>query len=215
MQTLGTTALTIGLQLALGALFCAAAVALSPHALRGLGGDRRRTAAVRVRAAARMMRSLPLAVGLGMGGAALLVVLGADPRNLLPGTGISAFLVVGIIPTSGAYLMHDAARQEAAGRLRIARRQARFSGLLIFWGGLMLPAWAVADLLLRPGSRQALLDGSPLAAPVLATSMLALGGGAFIALLAGLSRKPRPSGSFAVLLYLCGLAGLLGVAGSL
>ena len=215
MHTLATTVLTIGLQLALGALFCAVAVGLSPHALRGLGGDRRRAAAVRVRAAAKMMRSLPLAVGLGMGGAALLVALGADPGNLLHGTGISALLVVGVIPTSGAYLMHDAARQEAAGSLRIARRQARFSGRLIFWGALVLAAWASAELLVRPGSRQALLDGPTLAAPVLAASMFALGGSAFIGLLAGLSRKPRPSGSFAVLLYFCGLAGLLGVAGSL
>jgi len=215
VQTLATTMLTIGLQLALGTLVFAVAAAFSANDARRMSHTLRRRAAVRARAAAEMMRSLPVAVVLGLAGAGLRVALGTDPRDLLTGSGGIWLLVVGAIPTSAGYLLHDSARLEAAGKLRISRRQVRFGGRWMFWGVVALLAWAGVDLLLRPGYRNALLDGPPLAAPVLAAGALALAVSAFIGLLAGLSGKPRPSGEYAVLLYLCGLAGMLGALGSL
>ena len=213
MRLLATILLTIGLQLTLGALTCVAATCLVPRTFRGMRSKRRRRAAIRARAATSLVRSLPLAVGLSLVGAAVRVALGSEPGDPAAWAGPAILLVLGSIPTSGGYLLLHAAHLEAGGQLRRARRQVRPAGRLMFRGVLLLLTALGAGLLFHPGFRREMLGDISLDATILLSGALALAAAALVGLLAGLSGKPRPSARFAVLLYLCGLAGLLYAAG--
>ena len=213
MRFLATILLTIGLQLALGALICVAATPLVSRSFRGMQSQRRRRAAIRARAATSLVRSLPLAVGLSLVGAAVRVALGDEPGGPAAWAGPVILVVLGSISTSGGYLLLHAAHLEAGGRLRRARRQVRPGGRLMFRGVLLLLAALGAGLLFHSGFRREMLGGTSLDATILLSAALALAAAALVGLLAGLSGKPRPSAGFAVLLYFCGLAGLLYAAG--
>ncbi len=101
----------------------------------------------------------------------------------------------------GCYLALLAGRRERRGQLGAARRGIRRGGFLICGGagGVLLAATVAL-------TTHTAAPSSPL--PV-AAALATLGGSGFVALLAALSGKPRPSGTFAVALYLAGILGLL------
>jgi len=72
---------------------------------------------------------------------------------------------------------------------------------------MIVATWV--ELLFHVPFRRAVALESATTALWAAGGMLALGFGGFVGLLAGLSGKPRPSGGFAVLLYVGGGVGLV------
>jgi len=119
------------------------------------------------------------------------------------------FLLIGALPTSSCFVMVRAGARESRGQVRGARRQVRSAGILTFFGsfGVLLLVWT--GLLFRVPFRRAMLAGSPVASVSVTVAIACLGIGGFVALLAGLSRKPRPTAYFGALLYLAGIVGLV------
>ncbi|MDX1387949.1 MAG: hypothetical protein R3344_02090 [Acidobacteriota bacterium] len=96
----------------------------------------------------------------------------------------------------GAALLMGAGRREARGEIRHAARLARRGGFIGAIGALGLTVVGIPAL-----QRVSVDAGSDLRTAVVLTAALFLGvAGGFVGLLAGLSRKPRPSGSAAVIL---------------
>jgi hypothetical protein len=126
---------------------------------------------------------------------------------------IAAILLVGSAAASGGWLLLAAGRLERRGRLGRSRRLARRAGFLLAAGAASLAATAWADLLFRPALRRGVLQCEPAAAVALASGLLLLGLATFCGLLAALSGKPRPTGTFAALCYLAGIGCLAGAAG--
>jgi hypothetical protein len=209
MRFLPIFLLTIGLQLALGALICIAWTLVSVRPSQGTGSRARRRTAIRARSATSLVRSLPLAVTLSLAGAAIHLAQGAKPGVPEAWLAPTLLLVPGAVSTSGGYLVFHAARLEASGRLRRARRQVRSGGRLMAGGVLLLLTVLGAALALGPGFRREMPGHTSFDGAILLSGVLTLGVAGIVALLAGLSGKPRPSGGIAVLLYLCGLAGVL------
>ncbi len=210
MRILAAIALTLGVELLLGAaIFAGAAGCLSSFAGRASG---RRRSIIWVRAG----RALAPAAGLGAGllGVAVLLLLaggGPQPNALRIWVNPAPFAVTGGLAVAGSYLLLHAGRSEARGRLRAARRMARFGGSLLLFGVLAQLVLVWRDLLfIVPFRRAALGHSEP--ALALAVAMLALGVAAFIGLVAGLAGKPRPSGYFSTLLHLLGVSSLAAVA---
>ncbi|MDX1390353.1 MAG: hypothetical protein R3344_14275 [Acidobacteriota bacterium] len=101
----------------------------------------------------------------------------------------------------GGGVLIGAGRDEARGRLRQAARRARRGGFVAATGALGLTIVGIASLPRLTGA------GSQLqTAAVLTTSLLLGVAAGFVGLLAGLSRKPRPSGSAALILVVLSLA---------
>jgi len=124
---------------------------------------------------------------------------------LLPGLG----LIAGGFATAGCFLLLVAGLRERRGRLGRARRIVSLGGrgmflataahtLLLFAALLRLPSRLVREL----------VEQAPQGVSLLIGGGIALGLAGFAGLLAGLSRKPRPSGMFAAILYLAALAAL-------
>ena len=124
----------------------------------------------------------------------------ALPEFLCPG-GLWTPLVLGGLSACGAGLILAAGRVEGQGQRRRASRRVDTAGRLMF---LACATYAVvlfgATVLSSADVRAEQLPDlwSPVWLVVSATSMGLAG---FIGLLAGLTRKPRPSGTFATLLY--------------
>jgi len=213
MRLVATTLLTLGVQLALGAVIYAAGGWAVARYRNYRGRTDRRLVAAWTRAARSLLRALPVAMAMGLAGIGGHLLPGLAPRSVTPWVSPLAFLTLGGLATSSAYLVLQSGRLEAGGRTRAARRQVRLCGKLMFLGVFALLALIWTDLLFRPRFRLAIVRDSPVAAMAMTGGMLALGCAAFIGLLAGLSGKPRPSGGFAALIYLGGLAGILGAAG--
>ncbi len=112
-------------------------------------------------------------------------------------------LVAGPPAWVGCFLALQAGRRESRGQLGAARRGIRLGGFLICGGAAGAVVAALVALISYPAS-----SGCPL---LLTAALVSLGGSGFVALLAALSGKPRPSGTFAVALYLTGAVGLLWV----
>ena len=212
MRILATTLLTLGVQLVLGAAIYAAGSYVVPRYLRYRGKADRRLRVTWARASAALLRAQPLATALGLAGVGLHLVLGLGPRSITPWANPLPFLATGGLATGSAYLVLAAGRLEAGGRWRAARRQVRLGGKLMFIGIFSQLVLMWTDLLFRPRFRLSIVREVPLAALALAGGMLALGCAAFAGLLGGLSGKPRPSGGFAALLYVCGLTALVAAA---
>ena len=129
-----------------------------------------------------------------------------EPITLvLPGLG----LVVGGLATAGCFLVLVAGRSERRGRLARARRIVSLGGrgmflataahaLLLFAALLRLPSRLIREL----------MEQAPQGVSLLIGGGIVLGLAGFAGLLAGLSRKPRPSGVFAAVLYVAALAAL-------
>lgn len=121
-----------------------------------------------------------------------------------------AMALTAAMPTAGCAAMLAAARQESAGRFRRARRQARLSGELVFAGTVMLMVVIWRGLLFQLPLRRALVSESDGAGLLLVGAMVALICAGFIAVLGGLSGKPRPAALFAAMFYLGGTLGWIG-----
>jgi hypothetical protein len=143
-------------------------------------------------------------------------LLGEPLGELLDPVGLSvpgAFTLIGSIATSGCYLVLHAARLEARGALRPARIQVRLGGKTAFLAidGLLI-LLLVSSIIVAVTRRGSLVPiGASTVVVVLAGATLA-GTAGLVALLAGLSGKPRPSGYFAAALYVTGLLLLVGAA---
>jgi hypothetical protein len=213
LRIVATTLLTLGVELVLGTVI----YALGSWAVARYLSYRNRThrpwVASWSRATRSLVRALPVATALGLLGIGLHLLAGLEPRSVTPWASPLAFLLLGGLATASALLVLLSGRLEATGRIRAARRQIRLSGKLMFLGIFAQLVLMWTDLLFRPRFRVAIVRDAPVAALAMAGGMLALGCAAFVGLLAGLSGKPRPSGGFATLLYLAGLAGILGAAG--
>ncbi len=102
----------------------------------------------------------------------------------------------------GAALLIGAGRHEARGKIQSAARVARKGGFVGALGALGLTVVGIAALQRVPAGA-----GDDLRTAVVLTAALFLGVAAgFLGLLAGLSRKPRPSGGAAVILLTLSLA---------
>jgi len=108
-------------------------------------------------------------------------------------------LVAAAATVSGGWIAIQAGRTEARGQLRRALSAVRIGGRTMCGG-------VVAELILA-GMRLGYEVGpdAHLAAGIAVFGLIALGG--FVALLAALTGKPRPSVTFAVLFYLAGRLG--------
>ena len=116
-----------------------------------------------------------------------------------------AVLMLGGAPsTTGGWLVLFAGLLERRGALSEARTVVWIGGRLMAAGTLVLLVALVARLALGDPSQGELLE------PLLAATGLATAG--FSGLLAGLTRKSRPTGPFAVALYLVALTALHGMA---
>lgn len=143
-------------------------------------------------------------------------LLGEPVGALLEPAGWTApgvFTVVAAVATSGCYLVLHAARLEARGALRPARLQVRVGGKAAF---LAIDTVLVLLLVSTIGVALAQRSGEP---PIDLGAVIRMLAGAaawaiagFVFLLAGLSRKPRPSGYVAAAFYAIGLALLVAAA---
>ena len=200
MQLLTAAILTVASQFLLGGL-------LFPSVAWLLGHARRRWRVAWSDAGRTLCRAAPYVVGLGAAAAvAQGFVVGRFP---LLWSHAGWFVALGAGPIAGGYVMLDAGRREARGRLEAARRQVRLGGQLAFLGAFLQLVMLWTYLLARPPFRRALLVESGMAGVILVVGMICLLCAAFVALLAGLAGKPRPSAHFATLLYLLGLCGVL------
>jgi hypothetical protein len=124
-----------------------------------------------------------------------------------------AFTLIGSFATSGSFLVLHAARLESRGALRPARVQVRIGGKVAFLAiDLLLVVLLASTLVVLVTQR-----GSPVPIEVgavlrILAGAVGVGSGGLVALLAGLTGKPRPSGYFAAGFYLIGLALLVGAA---
>ena len=113
-----------------------------------------------------------------------------------------AMALTAALPSAGCAGMLAAGRQEALGRFRRARRQARLTGELIFGGAVLLMVVIWRGLLFQVPLRRALVSETDSAGLLLLGAMVALICAGFIAVLGGLSGKPRPAAWFAGFFYL-------------
>jgi hypothetical protein len=207
-RTLALAALVLALQLLAGRL---AAAVLGLVAPRG-GGPARRRRQARLTAVRALRRAVWPAAAAGALGAAALAAL--DGRLALGRSWPTAgpFLALGAAATCGTWLMAAAGVGEAAGRLRPSRRLARRAGALVFLGGFgqLVVVWS--DLIFRPAFRRSVLLEAPAGGLLLIAGVLALGLGAFAALVAGLAGKPRSTAPVVAALYLLAQLALLGAA---
>jgi hypothetical protein len=182
MRMLGTILWLLSLQYVVGT----AIVVLCAAALRVRRTAARRNRVKWSRGARSLLRavSLPLAIALAGTWLPLRPVDSGWPLGLI---------VSGSLATAGCYLLYGAGRLERGGRLRLARRQARLAGDTMSLGILLLVLWFFVWRG-AAGPNTALIGAAAL---VIAAAL---------ALLAGLSGKPRPTGHAAALLYLSGLS---------
>lgn len=187
MKGLSATLQALAFQLLIGTVLFSAGAAWP-------GRLSRRKRAAWSRASRELRRVAPVAL-LALGGSILVSSLGVgrpvldlEPVRLVwPG----AFSIAGALSTSGCYLIWRAGRLESGGGRRAARRRSRLAAGAILFG--------VAGL-------AALLLGSTIPhVPSSLTAAALLGATGWVAVLAGLSGKPRPGGQVAVVLYLFGL----------
>jgi hypothetical protein len=198
---------TLSAQLVLGRLlFAVAAWAASLRRPR-----RRRPLVLWTVAARALRRASPFALAALVGSVALGRAVGLD-RPLVWHSPI-AFLAVGAWPTSSCYLLVHAAWRESRGAVRSARRDLRFAGQSLFAGTLLLLVVVWWDLIMQPAFRRAMLAESGTTGIVLLVAMVGMGTGAFLAAVAGLAGKPRPSAFVSGLLYAAGLAGIVVAVG--
>jgi hypothetical protein len=204
-------ALFLALELALGTLLY---LALSPIATRS---DPRHPRLHRRRVAAwsgstrALRRALPWALAVAVAAALIRLRATAEP---LPQLGASPTRQVGLalaiaLSLASCYVLLHAGLRESRGELRGARVEVGLAGRVLFLGVLAIEVLVFSGLIYDASLRRASVAGSPATGLALTGSLLVLGLAAFVGLVAGLAGKPRPSGPFAVVLFLAGLLGLL------
>lgn len=201
MVTTSLILLLLGVMCVSGGLLGGLGAAIAPRLLP----SRSRRRVVAWAAVGRGLRGLRRAgLGLCLAGAVLHPsLLSPEGRRLWPA--LWGILPVGGISVAGAYALLLAGRLERAGRVRRARCVARLGGEWAFVAGFGVLILMWIDLLFRPAFRLAIVRDDPRAALLLAGGMLALGCAAFIALLTGLTGKPRPGGGVVTVLLLGGI----------
>lgn len=159
----------------------------------------------RARAAATLRRPGRVALaGLSIA-AGVLIARGAGPFvHGLDGLRLAALVALGAPATAGCYLLLTAARLESHGRLRPARGLARTAGRSAFAGAMLVTLAMALVLAAGHATAEAAPDRGRLV--VAAAGALAVSGGGGVALLAGLSGKPRPACYVATPLLIAGLA---------
>ena len=172
--------------------------------------------ATSLRCAHSLRGALPASVGGAMASLLVWWILGEPLGELLEPVGLivpGAFTLIGSVATSGCYLVLHAARLEARGALRPARAQARLGGKTAFLAidGLLILV-LVSLIVVSVTQRGTLVPSNAVVVVQILAGAACTGGAGLVALLAGLSAKPRPSGYFAAALYVVGLALLVGAA---
>lgn len=192
MSTLLATLCALSVETLLGWAACAAALDREQRAvLRALRGP-----------ATLALVVAPVATGLGW-------LAGSDPRWLLePVRAIvpGAFTAAGSVAATGLGLVLHAGTLEGRGEEDRGRALARGGGKAMFLGSDLLVALTLASLIDASGPSQSALAHGGL--PGAAAFFFGLAGcalGGFAGLLAGISGKPRPSGTVAAALYAGGL----------
>jgi hypothetical protein len=201
----------------LGTTIAATVWAVSIHLLIGglLWTAAARSAKTR-RFAHNLRRTWPVACFAASGSALTWWLLGEPLGRLLEPAGWivpGAFTLSGSIATSGCFLVLHAARLEARGALRPAREQVRAGGKSAFLAAdlmLVLLLASTVFVLITQRDSPVPIDGRAVARILIGAT--GVGGGGVVALLAGLTGKPRPSGYFAAAFYLIGMALLVGAA---
>jgi hypothetical protein len=206
-ETAVATLLMLALHLLVGAALCAIVAAGF-----SLGRAGRHEAVPWHRASRTLRTTVPFAAATALVAGVLLWLVSSAPestiepvRLLLPGI----FTVLGAVMTSGCLLLLHAGRLESRGALRAARSEARLGGKTMFLAvDLMLILMLVSFVVRIPAHRETLSDDAfaPIALILLGAASLGIAG--FVALLAGLARKPRPSSYFVTALFLLGLLAL-------
>lgn len=207
---IGFLALWIVLQAAAGCALVGVAAALLARRPRLT----RRKRVKRAEAARVACRITAVAVPLAALTAGALWMAGvAFPVAAVPG-GWPASLLLGGVGVCGALSILAAGRSEARGRRRRAARRVDLAGRVMF---LACAGYAVvllgATVLTTAASRATLLPAAWSPA-LLALAATTVGLAGFLGLLAGLSRKPRPTGAFAALCYVASQAVLLAAIGA-
>ena len=168
------------------------------------------------RCARNLRRAWPMACGAALGSTLVWWLLGEplgrlpEPAGwIVPGT----FTLIGSVATSGCYLVLDATRLEARGALLPARAQARAGGKVAFLAiDALLVLLLASTIVVFVGQRDTPFPIEATAVVRILAGAVGVGGGGLVALLAGLSGKPRPSGYFAAGFYVVGMALLVGAA---
>ena len=211
MRFAATTIATISVQLLLGYVFFALVSWLLTSRGAGPGGLRRRWIVAWRGSSAALFRQVPFAVVALLVGLALAASSSDGVRAALDGAWFLPlpFILFGTLPTAACWLLFHSGGLEARGRLVLARAQARLAGQLTFVGILLLLIFVWFQLLFRVPIRRALVESADGAGVVMLVGMLSLGGSAFIAVIAGLAGKPRPSALFASAFYTIGTPALI------
>lgn len=206
MRVAPAAILTLATQWLLGALLYATVAWLLGH-LRG----RRRWLATWAASARTLLRAAPYAVVITLAAAALAALSpGGIARSLAAiGPHPIALVLLGAAPTAGCHAMLHAARLEARGRLRTARRRGRLAGELLFVGAQAQVVLVWAGLLLDAPLRRALLANPRGAGILLLTATVALAVAACVAVTGALAGKPRPSSYVGTFCYLSGIVALI------
>ncbi len=216
IDILTAAVILVALQLLAGrGAFGLAALALRAQA-RQRGGARRGRRFLLAADAFACMRGTTL-VALAVLGLDTLVQLfgwGPTTRELEPVPlafpGLS--IVIGGPATASLYVVLRAGHDESRGRLSRARRRVRVGGQTMFLGTV---GWIVvfgAALFTAPGAvRGQLIQGTTMTLQIVG-AVVGLGTAGFLGLLAGLSGKPRPTGTIAALVYLFGVLAMVAAA---
>lgn len=214
MWIAGYVVLLILIQLAVGGLVVGA---FAGAGLRLAGLTRRQWVRLpeTVRQATRAAAvALPAATLLSVG-LWLVVRTPPEPGNLSSRLWLSLVLcgLFGGPGAMGCLMVVTAGIVESRGWRRRAARRVDTAGRLMFLSCAAYAATVLGGLALSsPQTRGEWLPG-PWSAGLIVLSAIALGLAGFVGLLAGLSRKPRPSGTFAAVLYLASQWALLSAVG--
>lgn len=183
----------------LAILVAALQLAAAPCCFAVLPGRSRRLLAMR-----ELRRTVTPALAVAVGAGALWWLVAGRGRPSLAAIALGLLVIFGSLPAGAVVVGIRAGLLEAAGRLRPARRLGLEAGGALFRGNLVLLA-GIAGFAFR--------------APRISTVPLAIAGGAFLAagflaLLGGLTGKPRPAFKLAATGQLVGLALTLHGAGA-
>ncbi len=136
------------------------------------------------------------------------------PAESLSSLAPGLIALAGIPIACGGWLLLVAGRDEARGRWLRARLLTRSGGLSLFLGSAAeLVLLGLGVIVGGPATREALTTISPIEIQGIVAAVICMGSASFAGLLAGLTCKPRPTGGFAVGLWLAGrllLATLVG-----
>jgi hypothetical protein len=206
MRVAPAAILTLAIQWLLGALLYAT-VAWLLGRLR----SRRRWLATWASTARTLRRAAPYALLVALVGAGLAALSPEGIARSLAGVWPHpiALVALGAAPTAACHAMLYAARLEAHGRLRSARRQGRLAGELLFVGANAQLVLVWAGLLLEAPFRRVLLADPRGAGTVFLAATVALTAAAWVAVTGALAGKPRPSSYVAAFCYLSGIVALI------